>query len=501
MKRYLIAVDIGTQSTKAALVDENLNVRYTAVEESRLISPEPGTVWQNAEDIYGACIRTIQMIMEKSCVPAGSIQAIGVDGQMAGIMGIDKDGEAATSYDSWLDTRCSKYVPFMEKESGDEIMAASGGPVTCNHATKIIWLKNYHPDLYKKTKKFVLPHGYVTGKMTGNDASKATFDYTCLHFNSFSDNKRKCWNEEMLYRYGIDASKMPDIVSPFTVAGTITEEFAKISGLISGIPVVAGLGDSAASTFGTGMFEKNKILDCAGTASILCSVVDAYVPDCSNKTLVMMRSPIDGLWLPLSYIGGGGMCVRWVRDQLSGTPSVCYEKLEEEAHKIPAGSEGLLFCPHFAGRVLPPEPEMKGGLIGLDFKHTKAHIYRAVMESIAYEYAVYLRIMQRNFKDSYFHDLTIMGGGAKSALFNQIKADVLGLHAETLQTEETALIGSAAVAGMGIGLIKDYKALITAVQEKKESYEPNPCNYEIYKVRSKEYERMLHLIKVMEKGA
>ena len=131
---------------------------------------------------------------------------------------------------------------------------------------------------YEKTAAFVLPHGYVTGKMVGNKADKAVFDHTCLHFNNFSDNEKKQWNEGLMTHFGIESEKLPRIVSPFEIIGTTTERFAKEADLISGIPVTAGLGNSAASTFGSGMFETGMLLDCAGTASILCSVVDAYVP-------------------------------------------------------------------------------------------------------------------------------------------------------------------------------------------------------------------------------
>lgn len=492
--RYLISIDIGTQGTKAALLDEQLQVIGTSFEASRLLGEKAGEIWQEPDEIYGSCVRTVRNLMDKTGASPSCVEAIGVDSQMAGIMGIDKEGEASTCYDSWLDTRCSSYIKLLESEAGDEILTCSGGPVTGSHASKILWWKHQRPQQYEKTAAFVLPHGYVTGKMVGNKADKAVFDHTCLHFNNFSDNEKKQWNEGLMTHFGIESEKLPRIVSPFEIIGTTTERFAKEADLISGIPVTAGLGDSAASTFGSGMFETGMLLDCAGTASILCSVVDAYVPDRKNKTLVMMRSPMEGLWLPLSYIAGGGLCIRWLRDQLTGEPAMSYEELEEMARRIPAGCNGLLFNPHFSGRVLPPEPGMKGAFLGLDFNHTKADMYRAVLESIACEYAIYLEILRDLFHKENFEKLNVVGGGSKSRLLNQIKADVLEIQVQTCETGETALIGSAAVAGAAVGLLKDYKGKIKSAIAGKDCYIPEPHNSEIYRKKIIRHRQMLKML-------
>lgn len=489
MEGYLIGIDIGTQGTKAGLLDEKLCVISDFFEPSRLLRGNAGEIWQEPADLYGSCIRVIKGLLEKSGISASRIQAIGVDSQMAGIMGIDREGEASTRYDSWLDTRCRKYIPLLEKE--ETLPAKSGGPVTNSHAAKLLWWKYERPDAWKKTAAFVLPHGFVTGKMTGNKAKQAVFDYTCLHFNNFSDNAKKSWNEDALRQFGIETDKMPRIVSPFEIVGTTTAEFAGQTGLISGIPVAAGLGDSAASTFGSGMFEAGMLLDCAGTASILCSVVDAYVPDLKNRTLVLMRSPIDGLWNPLSYIGGGGLCIRWFKEQLTGNRPLSYEALEREAGEVPAGCDGLLFCPHFSGRVLPPGPALKGAFVGLDFTHTRGSLYRSILEGIAYEYAGWLQIMRENYKEREFAKMIVVGGGANSGLFNQIKADALNVSVMTCEMGETALTGSATVAGMAVGMIPDYRRTIKDTIQEKAVYTPEKKNRKVYDQKIVQYRHML----------
>lgn len=487
MSTYVIGIDIGTQGTKAALFSEEMELITTAFEESRLISPKPGTVWQEPDDLYTSCANTIRELLEKSGVAASDVAAIGLDGQMAGIMGVDADGEASTYFDSWLDMRCGKYMEQMNARAGKRIIELSGGPATYVHGPKILWWKNEQPDAYKKTAKFVLPHAYVVGKMTGLSGDEAYFDYTHLHFSCLADTANKSWSDELLETFDIDKSKMARINSPFEIVGKVTKEFARISGLVEGIPVAAGCGDTAASTFGSGMFQRELILDCAGTASVLCSVVDSYVSDTEHETLTMMRSPIDGLFLPLAYINGGGMCMRWFRDTLSGKPPLDYRQLDAEAAAIEAGSEGLIFVPHFSGRVLPSNPKLKGAYLGLDFKHTRGHMFRSVMESIAYEYKYYLSILRSLYPNDNFDRMLTIGGGAKAPLFNQIKADVLGVDVTTFETGETALLGSAVIAATGVGMISDYREPINRVMKKGAEYAADMNKNAAYAPYAEEY--------------
>jgi xylulokinase len=487
MSKYLIGVDIGTQGTKAALFDLEMNMAGTAFRPSNLISPRPGVVWQDPEEMFQSCASALKELMHTTAINPRDVAGIGLDGQMAGIMGIDESGAASTVYDSWLDMRCGPYTEQMNQTAGRRIIELSGGPATYVHGPKILWLKDNNPEEYKKTAKFVLPHAFIVGRMCALDSARAYFDYTHLHFSCLSDNAGKRWSQELLDTFDISRDKMARIVSPFEVVGHLTEAFAGLSGLVPGIPVVAGCGDTAAGTFGTGMFRPGMILDSAGTASVLCSVVDRFVPDTAHATLTMMRSPVDGLFVPLAYINGGGMCLRWFRDQMTGSPAATYDELQSEAEMVECGSEGVLFIPHFSGRVLPGNPHLKGSFSGLDFRHTRAHLYRAVMEAVAYEYDYYLSVLRSLYPREQFNTMLTIGGGAKSSLFNQIKADVLGIKVSTLNTGETALIGSAVIAGVGVGALPDYAAPINQAIKPGNSFRPDDTNHEKYLPYAKAY--------------
>lgn len=493
--QYIISIDIGTQGTKCILFDRNMNIISEALELSRLISPKPGVVWQEADDIYGSCIRTIKEVMEKSGIAPSDIAAIGIDGQSAGIMGVDSEGEASTIYDSWLDTRCVKYMQEMRQKAEKRIIEITGGPVSYTHGPKILWWMHEQPEAYAKTAKFVLPSGYVSSKLCGLKGEDATLTHTVIHFSGFGDNLNREWSDELLELFGVDKSKMARIASSFEVIGTVTTPVAKECGLIEGIPVVVGAGDTSAGAFGSGILEEGMLLDTAGTASCLCSAVIEYMPDVEYATMVQMPSPVEGLWLPLSYINGGGLCVRWFRDELTGDPAMSYDTLMAHAQNLPAGSEGILFVPHFAGRVYPNNPNVKGSFVGLDWKHTRYHMYRAVLEGIAYEYAYYFDIIKKAHPKTNFSKVYTTGGGSKSPLFNQIKADVMGIPVTTYAQGETALVGSAVIAGYGTKLFEDYRTPLEKMKAEGETFMPNMENHEAYQKYCREY---LNLIQDLE---
>jgi xylulokinase len=481
MATYIIGIDIGTQGTKGQLFDTDLNALATAFEDSRLIQPEPGTTWQEADDIYGSVIRVIKALAEQSGCKGTDVAAIGIDSQMAGIMGIDKDGEASTYYDSWLDTRCRDYVKLVKERAEERFIALTGSPVSFTHGPKMLWWKHEHPDAYRKTAAFVLPHAYVTGKICGIPGTKATFDWTHLQYSGFADNFNKTWSDELVETFGMAKEKLARIVSPFEIVGKTTAEFAALTGLAAGIPVAAGAGDTAASVLGAGLFEDDQILDCAGTASVLCCAVDSYSPDVKHKTMMMMRSPEDGRYFPLTYINGGGLTVRWFRDNFTGKPPRSYRDIETDCAALPPGSEGITFIPHFAVRVFPSNPNLKGSFTGLDLKHGPAHLFRSIMEGIASEYAYYLSVLKDLYPESSFKRMTAIGGGASSELFVQIKADVLGVEAIRTEVGDTALVGSAAIAGYGAGALDDYRAAIRKTIRNKPPVHSDPERHEQYK--------------------
>jgi len=481
MKRCLLGIDIGTQGTKTCLYDLSGNAIASSFEPSRLISPKPGIVEQDPEEIYQSVINTIRAVIAEAGGAFQNVEAIGIDSQMSGIMGIDDEWKAATPYDSWLDTRCEKYIKMMKSSDEDEIIRITGCPPTYHHGPKILWWKYERPDAYQKIAKFIIPAAYIAGRLAGLKSENAYIDYTNIHFSGFADTDKMQWSQKLLDRFNVDTKKMPKITQPWEVIGFLTNNESKKIGLKSGIPIVAGCGDQAATSLGAGVVRKGIAFDVAGTASVFSSCVDSFKPDVKNKTLISARSVIKGLWVPLAFINGGGLCLKWFRDQLTGSKGeVNYLQLDSEASNIDPGSNGLLFNPHFGGRVCPNDPGVRGSWIGLNWGHSRAHMFRSIMESIAYEYSTYLDIVKELFGDLQFARVISIGGGAKSNLFCSIKSNVLGIPYAVLKSGDTATLGSALVAGYGVGIFDDIASMAENFSKVEETVTHNPEIYRKY---------------------
>lgn len=474
---FLIGVDIGTTGIKAGLFDEEGTLVADAYHETALHYPAPGAVEQDPEDFYVVSCRTIREAIDKAGVDPSAVAGIGFCGQMAGIIGIDRHYRAVTRYDSWLDGRCGKYVDSIRDKFEDEIIKTVGMPVTISHAPKMLWWKNERPNVFREIYKFIQPAGYVAGRLCGLKGDDAFIDYTYLHFSGVSDALSKTWSERLCRLLDLPIEKLPKIVKPWEIIGELTPDGAEDCGLVPGIPVVAGAGDQAAGYLGAGLVEPGLLVDVAGTAACLTCCVDRYEPDTENRTLLFPRGVQENLWFPHAYVAGGGLCLRWFRDEFAlwereeakRLNSSVYGLLDEGADKVAPGSERLFFIPHLGGRAYPSNSAVRGQWFGLSWNHGRFHLYRAVLESIAYEYRYYLTIMQRLFPDIEFKEIRVIGGGSRSPLWNQIKADVLGIRYITLNREEVAVLGSALLAGFGakvfINLNEKAMACIKPVRE------------------------------------
>lgn len=466
-QRYLLGIDLGTSATKAALygVDGTLVAEATA--EVPINYLRPGVVEQDSDDFYRTAAQTVRQCVQASGVDPRQIAALAFDSQMAGVGTIDENFAPATRFDSWLDMRCEPYIKQMDEQYGAMVTELSGCAPTCDHGPKILWWQHEQPEAYARIARFVMPAGYVAGKMVGLRADKAFIDHTFIHFSGLSDARRTAWSELLCEAFGVDRDRLPRIVAPWHVAGEVTPEAAREFGLAPGTLVAAGCGDTAAGALGAGIVQAGMLFDTAGTASVLAGTTDRFVADESHRALLTMRSVIPGLWHPLAYIGGGGQALRWYRDAFYNTSRAeplppdgdLYEALGALALAAPPGADGLFFSPHLGGRICPATPAMRGAWVGFSWSHDQAHFYRAILESVAYEYAYYLRILHEHVPNLELSQAHVIGGGARSAVWNQIKADVLDVPYQRLQRDEFGTWGSAMIAGKAAGIYDDLAAV------------------------------------------
>jgi xylulokinase len=252
-KKYLIGVDLGTSSTKAALYQIDGRLVSEASVEVPLLYPKPGVVEQDSQDFYSSAAQTVRKCIESSAIEPEEIAAIAFDSQMAGVGLVDEDFEPVARFDSWLDMRCQPFIEWMDREAGDQITRLTGCPPTCDHGPKMLWWKNEQPDTYRRTAKFVMPGAIVAGRIAGLRADQAFIDHTYIHFSGFSDAQKGAWSDELCLRFGLDIDKLPTIVSPCDIIGEVTGRSAAEFGLAPGTPVAAGAGDTAANALGAGV--------------------------------------------------------------------------------------------------------------------------------------------------------------------------------------------------------------------------------------------------------
>jgi xylulokinase len=454
----LFGIDIGTQGTKAAAFDADGTLVASAFEASRLSRPKPGVVEEDPGRQYASVCRTIKQCVETGRIKPTAVAAIGIDGQMAGVIGVDAAGKHATPYDSWLDTRCAAMIDRMLAEAGPEIIRKTGGPPSFNHGPKKLWWHAERPGEFKRIAAFVQPGGYAAMRLCGLSGSEAFIDHTYLHFSGFADTAGAAWDDGLCKAFRFDRGKLPRIVAPQEIIGTLTAAAARSCGLVAGVPVVAGCGDTAASLLACGATKPGICVDVAGTASVFAASCSRFTPDAEEGILSCARSVTPGLWHPYAYVNGGGMNIEWFRGLVSGlggrTRLPDAEALDRLAAAVEPADDLPLFVPHLAGRNSPPQPHLRGAWTGLTHAHGVGELYRAVLEGVALEYAVYQAAIRRLLPAAKLDELRVAGGGAASRVWNRIKADTLQLPVRPVVESQGAPAGAAIVAGWGAGLLK-----------------------------------------------
>lgn len=462
MNRKLLGIDIGTQGTKAALFAEDgrcLSVSFVA---SGLRTGPGGQVEEDPEAQYASVLATLADCIQKSGTEPSEVAGIAIAGQTAGVIGVGADGRHVTPYDSWLDTRCAPYIAQMNDIAGQEVLAKTGCAPSFNHGPKILWWRSERPEIYREIYAFVQPAAYAAMRLCGLRGAEAFIDKTYLHFSGFADAQKAQWDAGLCQLFGISVEKLPRIVDSTALVGALTDESAAACGLRPGTPVAAGCGDTSASFLASGELAAGVAIDVAGTASVFAVTTSAFRPDLEMGMLACSRSVVPELWHSYAYINGGGMNVEWFRDKIApGLPAgrpVSFDELNAGAEAITPHAGDPIFVPHLSGRVCPGRPDLRGGWIGVQWNHTPADMYRAVLEGVALEYGLYQQRIQALYPQLQTREIRVTGGGEYSRVWNQIKADVLGVPVVQVTRAEGAPLGAAIVAGVATGALSSFEA-------------------------------------------
>ncbi len=491
---YLIGTDIGTQGTKTVIVDGEGNVISTGFQEYDVIKPKPSWAEQWPETWINATFNTIRIAIEKSSIDPRSIAGIALSGLYGGSgVPVDKNMNPLRPCLIWMDRRAVAEVEWVKKHiDKDTLFSITGNYVDSYYGfTKMLWIKNNEPDVWKKIYKFLTPKDYVIWKMTGINA----IDYSSAgNIGGIFDIHRRTWSEEMSKALGIPLSMLPEnIVPSSSIVGHVNRVTSEKTGLLEGTPVISGGIDAPMASLSAAVLDDKKHVAMTGT-----SICWGVVHKGTHLSPKLVSFPYVVKEKEMVYTFGGaataGGIVKWFRDNFAlkereterSMGISAYKQLDEQAKDIPVGSEGLLLLPYFMGERSPIwDPNAKGTIIGLTLYHTKAHVFRAILEGVAYS-------LRHNMETGIEagmeldEECIIVGGVANSKLWVQIFADVTGFPMKTTTSQVEAPYGDAFLAGLGSGVIESPEKIKEWV-EFTQPIKPNLANKRIYDNYYNEY--------------
>lgn len=499
---YVIGVDIGTQSTKCLLVDANGNVVQSA---SVAYQPEtPRALWaqQDAEVWFDAVCASVRRCVAASGVAPAAIRAMCVSSLYGGAgIPVDVQGEPLHPCLIWMDRRAQDQVDWVRAHVDvARLEAITGNGVDSYYGyTKMLWLREHRPEVWARTVHFLPPNTFVNLRFTG---ALAVDHSSAGNIGGVYDALARSWSAEALAMLGIPLRMMPPrLVESSEVVGELRAEWADRLGLPVGLPLAAGGVDAAVATFAAGVTDAGDHVAMLGT-SMCWGFVSPQVD--ARHRLISMPHVYRGA--DRHYVFGGaisaGAAVTWFREEFcqheamraAASGGDAHALIEQDAVKVPPGSDGLVFLPYLMGERSPIwDARAKGAFIGLSLAHRRAHLYRAVLEGVAYALAHNIEAGRRSGQ-RLGERLIVVGGAAHSPLWLQIIADVTGYPVVTIQEEVEAALGAAMLAALAVGLVDATiaeRGWVTLVERAR----PEPMAQAVYRERYALYTSLYPLLR------
>lgn len=487
-------LDIGTSGCKFILYDEKGTFQYRAYEEydvTRQLGKseiDPDTIW-----------RSVCHVIKEAVREKGSPKAIGVTSFGESFVLLDQEDEVIMPSMMYTDPRGAEQCDQIVAAIGEEAMIKAVGvkPHCMYSLPKIMWIRDNHPDAYKRTRKILLYQDFVVYRLSG----KAQIDYSLATRTMAFDIRSKCWKAEILQAAGIPVTYFSKPVPPGTVAGKVKSTIAAELGLSEDVLIVTGAHDQPASALGAGAFDPGAAVDGTGTVECITPVFNE-IP--SNPKLYEAGFPVipyvfDGTYVCYAVSFTGGAALKWYRDNFAKFEADLarregkntYQFLDSKVRPQPTG---LLILPHFTGGGNPyMDNNSTGAILGLTLETSGYDIYKALMEGITYEMRLNMEYLEQMgiCPDA----ITTTGGGANSPVWLQIKADILNKKIIACEAEEVGAMGTCMLAGVGAGILPDLKSAAALFVRKGHVYEPSPDNHALYTKYYKRYKKVYSAVK------
>ncbi len=502
---YLLGIDIGTSGTKTLVCDYKGKVLATAMSAHDLYSPKPGWSEQDPRQWWEATRKATRAVVKKAKIKADQVSAIGLSGQMHGSVFLGDGGVGGEEVPLrpallWNDQRTGKQCVEIEKKAGGrkKLIGMVGNPaLTGFTAPKILWVRENEPKVYGKTKHILLPKDYIRYCMTGEFATEVGDASGTL----LLDVKKRKYNTKLLSLLGIDRALLADCSESHVVTGQLHAAGAKALGLKVGVPVVGGSGDQPAGAVGNGIVASGIVSATLGTSGVMFAHADEPTYDPMGRVHTMC-SAVEGKWCVFGCMLSAGGSFQWFRNHMAEAEVIAAKKkkvdpytlLVEEASKAEAGCEGLYFLPYLTGERCPyPDPDARGGWIGLTARHNRSAMIRSVMEGVTYGMNDALSIM-REMKIT-TKTVRLSGGGARSKFWRQMQADIYNTPVATINSDEGPAYGVAILAGVGTGVWKDVPQACKAAIHEVERLKPDKKLAKKYAGWHGQYQRLYEALK------
>jgi xylulokinase len=479
---HLLGIDVGTTGLKAVLAHANGTMLAQASQEYPTHYPQPNWAEQDPEQWWRACCEVVPRVLAMAGVSGRDIAAIGASGQGVGVVPVDSDGAVLRPAIIWMDRRSDEQCRALRERVGEEeITRVNGARIDSFYlAPKWLWVKEHEPAVYRQTAAVLQANGYITLRLTATPC----MDLSSGPLTLFFDSVRLGYSEDLAGRMGIDLEKMPPLAQGHEVIGSVTRAAAQATGLAEGTPVVGGAVDGTAAAIEGGLLADGDAVEMTGQSTVM--LICASRPYLERDLFGLVHG-VPGKYLAVGGSTAAGGSLRWWRDALAdlererGQQLGCdpFELLVGLAAGSPPGANRLVFLPYMFGERSPIwDTDARGVFFGLSLSTTKADMVRAILEGAAYG----LRHNVEAAASAGFavSSLGCVGGGARSDLWNQIKADVLGRPVRRLRAGTGAPMGDIMMAGVGAGVYRDFAEAMAAVVQVEREFVPNPANRQIY---------------------
>ncbi|MEM2921591.1 MAG: FGGY family carbohydrate kinase [Candidatus Bathyarchaeia archaeon] len=457
---YLLGIDIGTLGCRCCIFDRSGRVKGYAYEEYEIESPKPDFAEQDPETYWKATNNTIRRALHESEIKREDIVAVGLTGIQVSFILIDKKGRCITPSIIYADVRSRKQCEWMRDQIGArEIYRITGSRLDPMYpASKLRWVWENQPEKLKNAFMILSPKDYVGFKFTGY----AKMDAAMASTFQLLDIEKGTWSDKLIQTLGIPREIFPELISSTEILGEISGEDAKRLGLRKGTPIVIGGGDTTSMAFGAGLVSEEFVCGSLGTTSNLFGCLTQLRLD-EGMRVSYYRHVVPGRYIVIAGTTDS-LALRWYRDTLgyyevdAGKKAGVspYKIMDQEAERSPAGARGVILLPFLTGARSPLwNPDATGVLFGLRYHHKREDIVRAFLESVAYSIRQRIEVIKGLNLDP--KEIRLIGGGAKSRLWNQIISDVTGMTISLLENEEAGVLGASLLAGIGVGAYKGFE--------------------------------------------